>query len=190
MSASKISPMRLAIAKVPGFAIGLSAYVLGTVTGNRHTRFHGLRAVAELSLARGKDAKADSRARELLELAEKHPEDWDYGNAIHHGNLIRGRVALKGGDVAAAERFLRTAGQTPGSPQLNSFGPNMQLAAELLAAGAREAVLEYLEDCKAFWVAPRVPSAYGPRSATELLDTWAADVREGGSPDFGTNLAY
>jgi hypothetical protein len=190
MSASKTSPIRLAIGRLPGLAIGLGAYVLGTVTGRTETRFHGLRAVAELSLAGGKNAKADSQAQELLELAEKHPENWDYGNAIHHGNLIRGRVALRGGDVVAAERFLRAAGQTPGSPQLKSFGPNMQLAAELLAAGAREAVLEYLEDCKAFWEAPRVPSAEGPRSPSELLDSWAADVREGRSPDFGANLGY
>jgi hypothetical protein len=190
MSASKTSPIRLAIGRLPGLALGLGAYVLGTVTGRTETRFHGLRAAAELSLARGKDAKADSQAQELLELAEKHTDDWDCGNAIHHGNLIRGRVALKSGDVAAAEAFLRAAGQTPGSPQLKLFGPNMQLAAELLAAGAREAVLQYLEDCKAFWEARRVPTADGPRSPEELLDSWAADVREGRSPDFGANLAY
>ena len=190
MSASKTSPIRLGIAKLPNFAFGLGAYTYGAVTGKTHYRFVGLRSAAEGALALGNDLDADSKAKELLELAERYKTDWNYGNAIHHGNLIRGRVAMKAGDVASAEAFLLAAGRTPGSPQLSSFGPNMQLAAELLAAGARDAVLQYLEDCKAFWKMDRVPAVGGPRSTIDLLDSWAADVRDGRSPDFGANLAY
>jgi len=62
-----------------------------------------------------------------------------------------GRVALVQGDIDTAESELLAAARVPGSPQLASFGPNMQLAFELLQAGRREAVLEYFRLCGDFW---------------------------------------
>jgi len=38
---------------------------------------------------------------------------------------------LKEGKVEDAKHYLLEAGKTPGSPQLNSFGPDMSLAEEL-----------------------------------------------------------
>ena len=92
--------------------------------------------------------------------------------------------------MATAETFLLAAGKTPGSPQLNSFGPNMRLVVELLALGTRDAVLQYFDDCKVFWHRPRVAAAGGPQSSWVLLDSWATVVRDGGVPDFGPNLVY
>ena len=66
------------------------------------------------------------------------------------------------------------AGATPGSPQLNSFGPNMTLAKELLEKGQSEVVLQYLALCKKFWKMDR-----------GQLDEWSATIRGGGIPDFG-----
>ena len=43
------------------------------------------------------------------------------------------------------------AGATPGSPQLDSFGPNMTLAKELLEKGQPDVVLHYFALCKNFW---------------------------------------
>lgn len=94
---------------------------------------------------------ATSYAQELLALAEKHKNDWNYGNAVHKGNIILGRVALRKSERAKAKEYLLAAGRTPGSPQLNSFGPNMVLAKELLAAGEKDVVLEYFSLCAAFW---------------------------------------
>ena len=71
------------------------------------------------------------------------------------------------------------AGETPGSPQLDTFGPNMALAERLLAGGRREAVLRYLEACRAFW-----------ESGGEELERWTQEVREGRTPAFGANLDY
>ena len=34
-------------------------------------------------------------AFDLLEMAKKYEPDWNYGNAIHHGNILLGRIALK-----------------------------------------------------------------------------------------------
>ena len=66
-------------------------------------------------------------------------------------NLTRGRIALRLGQPEAAAAFLLEAGRTPGSPQLNSFGPNMLLAKEMLAAGRKEPVLEYVALVRRFW---------------------------------------
>lgn len=163
-------------------AVGLGAYVVGAVTGLTYARFLGLRAAADRALYLGSLDDADRLARELLDLATDYSEDWHHGNALHHGNLIRGRIALKQGDTDEAVGFLRAAGKTPGSPQLNSFGPNMLLAKELIEAGQRDAVLEYFEDCKAFWT--------GVERGRTTLDDWATEVREGRSPDFGPSLIF
>ena len=102
---------------------------------------------------------------------------WDEGNQLHHGNLTLGRVALLEDDVETAKHHLLEAGKVSGSPQLDSFGPNMRLAADLLERGESDVVLEYFELCSNFW----------PRD--ELKD-WAALVRGGRTPDFGGNLVY
>jgi len=101
------------------------------------------------------------------------------GNRIHHGNLILGRIALRKGDVEEAKIRLLAAGKTPGSPQLDSFGPNMTLAKELLERGERETVLEYFTLCSQFWKSP-----------FQKLDEWTEDVKAGRVPRFGGNLAY
>ena len=69
------------------------------------------------------------------------------------------------------------AGKTPGSPQLNSFGPNMMLAEALLEAGRKETVIEYLKLCGKFWKRGQV-------------DKWIEVIKEGGIPKFGANLRY
>lgn len=142
-------------------------------------RFYALPKLSKDAIRAGATDRAGAYANELLELAPQYPKDWNYGNAIHDGNMVLGLVALRNGRVAHAERYLREAGKTPGSPQLTSFGPNMILAKELLDAGQSAAVLEYLEECRTFW-------KMGGRN----LDDWSATVRGGGKPDFGANLLY
>jgi hypothetical protein len=48
-----------------------------------------------------------------------------------------GLIAVHKNDIETARRELLESGKTPGSPTLNSFGPNMILAKELLEKGAR-----------------------------------------------------
>jgi hypothetical protein len=74
-------------------------------------------------------------AKNLLIQAESMKDNWNYGNAVHTANLVLGRIALADGDVEEAKCLLLLAGQTPGSPQLNSFGPDMLFAEELLEKG-------------------------------------------------------
>ena len=97
---------------------------------------------------------------------------WNYGNRVHHGNLVLGRIALAEGNVKAAKFRLTAAGNTPGSPQLNSFGPNMTLAKDFLERGEQDVVLRYFRACAKFWEMDR-----------GKLDEWAAQVEEGTIPD-------
>ena len=134
---------------------------------------------AKQAVQAGDLARAEASARELLEMASTRSRDWNYGNALHHAHLVLGRVALGRGDVAGARRHLLQAGRTPGSPQLNSFGPSMALARELLRKGARKPVLEYLELCGSFW-----------EPGKEKLARWKGAVASGAVPDFGANTLF
>ena len=97
---------------------------------------------------------------------------------------------MEQGDIGVAEEELLAAGRTPGSPQLNSFGPNMYLARALLKAGKRDGVIEYLELCKAFWHVSSVPAKGDRLTGNEALDRWIEEIRRGEVPDFGPQLVY
>jgi hypothetical protein len=157
----------------------LCLFLVGRVTGLRYPKLLGLRTAAERALAKGNHAQAAALASELLTLAEHFRDDWYYGNAVHQANVLLGRAALARGDTTVAKSRLLAAGATPGSPQLNSFGPNMSLALDLIRAGERAAVLEYLALCKRFW---------DLGSAT--LDQWSSEVAAGREPSFGPHLTY
>ena len=68
-------------------------------------------------------------------------------------------------------------GRVSGSSQLDSFGPNMQLADDLLKAGRRDTVLAYFDECGKFW-------------KDKQLGTWRSEVEAGRMPDFRGNLYY
>jgi hypothetical protein len=134
--------------------------------------------LARAALAAGKHP----RARELAESMLRNPEaGWDHGNRIHHGNLILGQIALANGYIGEAKSRLIMAAMTQGSPQLNSFGPNMLLAKELLEQGESAVVLEYFKLCSEFW---------NSEDARDQLASWSALATQGIVPDFGGNLDY
>jgi hypothetical protein len=142
-------------------------------------RFYLTTKAASTALAAAEPGKAKTYALALLEQADTMRDDWNYGNAIHVANLVLGQLALTSGDIAEAKRLLLEAGKTPGSPQLNSFGPNMLLAKGLLAKGEREAVVQYFDLCANFW-----------KDRGGRLPVWKAAVQKGEEPEFGPNLGY
>jgi tetratricopeptide (TPR) repeat protein len=142
-------------------------------------RFYELGDAAKSAFEAGEVAKAEQYATELLQSAPQIKNDWNYGNALHEGNIVLGRIALQRGDIVGAKEHLLAAGQTPGSPQLDSFGPNMTLAKELLEKGERDTVLAYLDSCAKFW-----------KMDNGELQAWTATIKGGGTPDFGANLDY
>lgn len=146
---------------------------------NDQKRFYALREAAKSAFDAGELEIAREYAGELLEMAPSYERDWNYGNAIHDGNMVLGRYFLHQGESERAGDLLLEAGRTTGSPQLNSFGPNMSLARDLLEDGESEVVLEYFELCRNFW-------SSGERS----LDRWSRQVEKGNMPRFGANLYY
>jgi tetratricopeptide (TPR) repeat protein len=142
-------------------------------------RFYLLADTAKAAYKSGYPEKAENYAKELLELAQKYPLDWNYGNAIHYANIILGRIALAQNNVESAKQHLLEAGKTAGSPQLNSFGPNMMLAKELLERNETQTVLSYLELCGNFW-----------EMGQEEITQWSELIKAGKTPDFTMHLEY
>jgi hypothetical protein len=143
------------------------------------SRFNRLDKLATQAFEAGDLKQASLYANDLLAAAPEHLKDWNYGNAIHTGNTVLGRIALRQGQIKPAKEYLLKAGQTLGSPQLHSFGPNMSLAKELAEKGETDVVVEYLDLCRKFW-------SMGDKN----LDKWTKEVRAGIAPDFGANLLY
>jgi hypothetical protein len=142
-------------------------------------RFYALNDAAKQSFVLGKTEDARSYASNLLALLPQFPNDWNYGNAVQDANLVLGRIAVQEGRMEDAKRHLLEAGKSPGSPQMNSFGPNMSLAKDLIEKGERDVVLKYFELCRKFWQMDR-----------GRLDHWSQDLKAGKIPDFGANLVY
>jgi len=141
-------------------------------------RLFALPDAAKAAFELGKSDEARQHALELLSLAGRLPQN-SCGNAIHDGHMVLGRLALASGDLQQAEQELREAGKTPGSPTLNSFGPNMSLALDLLQHKRVDAVVEYFALCAAFWKLER-----------GRLHRWTVLAKGGEVPVFGSNLLY
>jgi hypothetical protein len=141
-------------------------------------RYDMLADAAKLAVKVSEWDDARSYAQELLK-SSTDSKDWNYGNAIFFANMVLGQVALRRESVDSAKAYLLAAGKTPGSPQLNSFGPNMSLAKDLFEAGEREAILTFFDECRAFW-----------KMDFGRLKQWADQVNSNRMPDFGANLVY
>jgi tetratricopeptide (TPR) repeat protein len=142
-------------------------------------KFYALNDAAKQSFVLGKTEDARKYAQDLLALLPTFQGNWNYGNAVQDANLVLGRIALKEGRTDEAKKYLLEAGKSPGSPQMNSFGPNMSLAKDLLEKGERDVVLEYFELCRKFW-----------KMDDGRLNNWSQEVKTGRVPDFGANLVY
>lgn len=131
------------------------------------------RQYANALLKRGEQIAAAGKANPA-EPAYIFQENSD---AVHEANMVLGRLALHDGDLAGAEAHLLAMGRVSGSSTLNSFGPNMKLAQELLERGDRAPVLAYFDECAKFW-------------HDKQLGQWRSEVEQGKTPDFRGNLDY
>lgn len=122
---------------------------------------------------------AESLAKELLKISSEFKDNWNYGNAIHHSNTILGLVEIKKGNIDKAVKFLRKSGDTPGSPQLDSYGPSFCLAMELLLHDRSEDVLNYLSQVDRFW-------EYGYKE----LPKWIEVIKKDDIPESWQRLQY
>jgi hypothetical protein len=140
-------------------------------------RFAPVTEAAHLAFLMGETNKAAEYARESLALAPQFTNSWNYGNAIHDGHMVLGKVALGLGDIEEATEQLIQAGGSTGSPQLNSFGPDMGLARLLLQRGQRDAVVKYMRKCQRFW-------------RQGYLQQWIDELEAGKKPDLSSHCFY
>jgi len=116
---------------------------------------------------------------EYLRLADVYKNNWNYGNATHDGNRILGLVSYHQGDIDGAASYLVDAGESTGSPQLDSFGPNFDLADLLLRKGKTEEVKAYLRGVGKFW-----------ERDEGLVDEWIVAIEHGKRPRLHRQARY
>ncbi len=141
--------------------------------------------LALAALEAGDTELAKKHAAETLQKSadpkKTDPKNINYGNIIHDANQILGRVALRDGKLADAKAYLLKSGATPGSYQLNSFGPQMPLARELLEKGEKETVLKYLDLVSNFWATDFEDSEDAKEHATTIAE-WKREITDGKIP--------
>jgi hypothetical protein len=110
--------------------------------------------------------QAGRYAREALDMAAKAQSHADYGTAFFQANMVLGMEAIQAADPKAATAYLLKAAQAPVTEALkypianarpwpmNWYFPST-LAAALLKAGQRDAVIEFLESYARITVAGR-----------------------------------
>jgi hypothetical protein len=152
-------------------AFGFQARAIALMSDSDE-RFAAKIWLARYALSAGENARAASGATELLAEAPAHAEQDSFGEAVHHGHIVLGRLALQAGNVAEARSRLLAAGDTPGSAGLRSFGPDVALARELLAHGERAVVIDYLRRVDKFW-----------QRRHGCIDTWTAQIAQAHDPD-------
>ena len=149
-------------------------------SGAAYQRLETLTAQAQAALKAGDPAASALAGQLLRENTDK--SSWNYGNVVYDANQILGLAALRRGNVSAAKSYLLAAGRTPGSPQLDSFGPDMTLAQMLLAQGQKQTVLTFLDLVAKFWATPKPGmerfSALSARNGAQL-HKWERQIRAG-----------
>jgi hypothetical protein len=140
-------------------------------------RFYAAPRAAMAAYTVGEFEFSRELAHAALTLAPTFKDNWNYGNAIHFAHTALGLLELRQTNLPGAVEHLRLSGDTPGSPQLDSFGPSMRLARDLLRRGQAEAVLAYLRQCRRFWKMGEV-----------WLNMWERKVERGAVPTFFMQL--
>lgn len=154
--------------------------ILSSKPGDIEERYFTLCTQLRDSLRKGGIAKAAALAVELQSaedaiLKTKRQPPLYSGN-FYNINDALGRAAFLRKDYLTACDYLLKAADTPGKdPTLRSFGPDVWLARALLTAGYKDAVLAFLERCKAFWDNP-------------ILNQWITVLKDGGTPDLSKKV--
>lgn len=132
---------RVGVTPLPelGLAIALAA--------SAEERFGYLLEAAEVALSARDRILGTFYAERVLELAPTVAGAWNHGDGVHHAQIILGKLALAAGDLEGAKARLLASTDVPASSQVS---PDQTLAAALLERGERDAVLAYVDACRAF----------------------------------------
>jgi hypothetical protein len=118
-----------------------------------------------------KFGNAESKARELMDLADHNRNDALYGEAVFDANMVMGKAALRRGDGKRSARYLLAAAETPGSDRLRRGDFEMNLPRALVDRGERRAVIDFFQR-----MAPKTTRA-------KQFEEWAAELSKGINPD-------
>ena len=158
-----------------------------SVAANELERYYALGRAARKTLRDGKIKEAKALATELVRLAPRYKQDWNYGNAIAVANEVLGQIALADGDVGEAKKHLLASADSKGSAQLNSFGPSFVLARALAEEGESEVVIAFLDLVARFWANPDERSEPNAKRVASdhvvQLESWKGQLRAGKVPD-------
>lgn len=122
--------------------------------------------------------EAKSQAQYLLQLHQADPKDATFIFGLHNSHIVIGRLALRDGDLKTAKDELVKSLQVPLTPPLQTIGPRMSLAADLLEKKQKQAVLDYLTEVEKVWT-------QNP-SAKQSISKWRLDIKAGKTPQFKT----
>ncbi len=150
---------------------------------HREEYFSSLTALIEKSLDKKDCVSAKKYSLEAFEISEIVKDEWktggwNYGNAIFVGNMALGFCSFQENNLDQAKAHLKKASESPGSPQLDSFGLNqaeMRLATELLKKGEKQSVIDFLKDCQKFWK---------PEYSNRYVNSWVKSIEANKIPDF------
>ena len=85
--------------------------------------FYAIEYLIEKAIEENHIEKVTIYSLEYLKMAESFKNNWNYGNAIFYGNFYLSYASLKQKDLSSSLEYLKLASLSPGSPQLDSFGP-------------------------------------------------------------------
>lgn len=143
---------------------------------DEHENAYLLAELAACAFAVGMDRDATRLAHMSVNAAQPSHGSDGFDDPLHASNILLGRTAIRSGDRAQAARYLLDAAKICRSAHPEPLGPDVVLAGELLAAGERGAVEEYLTTCASLWVEGRA-----------ILAGWADEIKRGQTPDLLAN---
>jgi uncharacterized protein YciI len=127
--------------------------------------------------------EAKALATELILDFGQNALEYGYDDAAHIGNIILGRVALKQKNINAAKEYLLIAIRAPLRREKSWLGEiDTELAKELLEAGEKDTVLEYLKLCEGLSNLTSEKKLFENQSTK--LQLWQEQIRQGKTPNF------
>lgn len=106
--------------------------------------------LSDLYIAGQKD-RAFAACNNMLYLVKEKSRQKRDGDIINTAHTVLGLIALDDNDVELAKHHLHLSSQGASSPVNCSFGPMLDLASAFIDRGDRQAAIDYLQECKAFW---------------------------------------
>lgn len=146
-------------------------------------RRHLLQKLAIAAYDLGSDDEARSLATELILDFGQNAGEIGYDDASHIGNIVIGRVSLRQKNMPKAKEHLLIAIRAPLRKADSWLGEiDMKLARDLLAAGERETVIEYLRLCEGLSNLKTEKKLFENQS--KALKLWQEQIRQGKTPTF------